>query len=52
MIKVQMATKSAGWWVDSGASVHICNDMAQFKSYEEPIDIEVLRGKPFCGQSS
>ena len=37
-------TKSVGWWMDSGASVHICNDRAQFKSYVEAVDKEVLMG--------
>ena len=45
VIEVQIATtKFIGWWVDFGASVHVCNDRAQFKSYEEAIDKKVLMG--------
>jgi len=41
--KVHMATtNSIGWFIDSGASMHICNDKAQFKRYEEVIDKKVL----------
>ncbi|GLT33021.1 hypothetical protein SLA2020_076440 [Shorea laevis] len=28
-------TKSMDWWLDSGATVHVCNNKAQFKSYED-----------------
>jgi len=46
--EVHMATtKYVGWWVDSGASVHICNDMTQFKSYKEAIDKKVLTGNHY-----
>ena len=45
MTEVHMTTpKSIGWWIDFGASVHICNYRAQFKSYEEAIDQKVLMG--------
>ena len=41
--EVHMATtNSVGLFIDYGASVHICNDRAQFKSYEEVIDKMVL----------
>ncbi|GKV02145.1 hypothetical protein SLEP1_g14614 [Rubroshorea leprosula] len=28
-------TKSMDWWLDSGATVHVCNNKAQFKFYED-----------------
>ncbi|GKV11704.1 hypothetical protein SLEP1_g22932 [Rubroshorea leprosula] len=35
--KLNMAnpTKSMDWWLDSGAIVHVCNNKAQFKFYED-----------------
>ena len=38
------ATNYVGWFIDSGTSVHICKDKAQFKSYEEAIEKKVLMG--------
>ncbi|GKV27162.1 hypothetical protein SLEP1_g36365 [Rubroshorea leprosula] len=28
-------TKSMDWWLDSGATAHVCNNKAQFKFYED-----------------
>ena len=28
-----MATNSSDWWFDYGATVHMCNEKAQFKAY-------------------
>lgn len=36
------STKSVDWWLDSGTTVHVCNDKGQFKSYEETANREVL----------
>ncbi|XP_022715126.1 uncharacterized protein LOC111274619 [Durio zibethinus] len=35
--EVHMATtnKSSDWWLDSGATIHVCNNKKQFKTYEE-----------------
>ena len=36
--ELNMATnvvKTSDWWLDSGATVHVCNNKAQFKTYEE-----------------
>ena len=37
-------TKSLSWWLDSGATVHVCNNREQFKTYAETVDREVLMG--------
>ena len=38
------ATNSSDWWFDFGATVHVCNEKAQFKTY-----VIVTDGKPqFC----
>ena len=45
MTEVHIATITCvRWFIDSGASVHICKDKAQFKSYEEVIDKKVFMG--------
>ena len=28
-------TKSCDWWLDSGATIHVCNDKKFFLSYKE-----------------
>lgn len=44
-LHVAAATKSCDWWYDSGATVHVCDDKSQFKTYEEvPDGHEVLMG--------
>ncbi|GKV30219.1 hypothetical protein SLEP1_g39058 [Rubroshorea leprosula] len=37
VIELNMAnlTKSMDWWLDFGATVHVCNNKAQFKFYED-----------------
>ena len=45
--ELHMATviKSESWWLDSGATIHVCHDKAFFKSYEELREFEeVLMG--------
>ena len=32
---VNSITFSSGWWLDSGANIHICIDRSWFKSYQE-----------------
>ncbi|XP_027337291.1 MDIS1-interacting receptor like kinase 2-like [Abrus precatorius] len=56
--ELNMATyeKSHEWWLDSGATVHVCNDHNQFKIYEEVNNQEVLMGNDnsakVCGQET
>ena len=36
-----------GWWLDTGATVHVCNDKSQFKTYKECTDgreVQVANG--------
>ena len=47
LTEVHMAAvaNTSDWWFDSGATVHVCNDKAQFKNYVETTDgQEVLMG--------
>ena len=56
--ELNMATqgRSLEWWLDSGATVHVCNDRDQFKTYEEVNNREVLMGNDnsakVCGQGT
>ena len=36
------ATKSSNLWLDTGATIHICNDKSMFSTYEEKKDDEVV----------
>lgn len=36
--------KSFNWWLDFCATIHVCNNRKQFKSYKYAIDREVLMG--------
>ncbi|KAL5818317.1 hypothetical protein ACOSQ4_022159 [Xanthoceras sorbifolium] len=42
--KINIVGGSEGWWVDTGASRHVCYDRAMFKSYSETVDKKVLLG--------
>ncbi|KAK0577943.1 hypothetical protein LWI29_002659 [Acer saccharum] len=42
--KVNLVDGSEGWWVDIGASCHVCYDRAMFKSYSNAVDKKVLLG--------
>ena len=33
-------TKSQDWWLDSRATIHVCNDKSYFKTYIEIKEIE------------
>ena len=42
--EVNIVGGSEGWWVDTGASRHVCYDRTLFKSYSEAEDKKVLLG--------
>ena len=42
--EVNIVGGSEGWWVDTGASRHVCYDRAVFKSYSDAEDKKVLLG--------
>ncbi|KAK8314324.1 hypothetical protein V6Z12_D01G163700 [Gossypium hirsutum] len=33
-LNIAMTDKACNWWLDSGATAHVCNDRKQFKSYK------------------
>jgi hypothetical protein len=37
-VHMAAATNSSNWWFDSGATVNMCNEKAQFKTYDTTID--------------
>ncbi|KAI5316791.1 hypothetical protein L3X38_036498 [Prunus dulcis] len=39
-----MVDESEGWWVDIGASCHVCYNLAFFKTYSVTDDRKVLLG--------
>ena len=41
-LNMAAATKSFDWWLDSGATIHVCNDKSLFSAYEEEKDGEVV----------
>ena len=44
-LNMAATVKSSDWWLDSGATIHVCNDRAQFKIYKTEDDgQEVLMG--------
>ena len=42
--EINIVDGSEGWWVDTGASRHVCHDRRLFKSYSEAEDRRVLLG--------
>ncbi|XP_058727108.1 uncharacterized protein LOC131598537 [Vicia villosa] len=42
--EVNMVGRSDGWWIDTGASRHVCYDRAMFKTYTIAEDKKVLLG--------
>ena len=42
--EVNLVDRSEGWWVDIGASCHVCYDRVMFKSYSNVMDRRVLLG--------
>ncbi|XP_040956095.1 uncharacterized protein [Gossypium hirsutum] len=41
-LNIAMTDKSYNWWLESRATIHVCNDQQQFKSYELVANCEVL----------
>ncbi|KAJ4969735.1 hypothetical protein NE237_002834 [Protea cynaroides] len=37
-LNMTAATKTFDWWYDSNATVHVCNDKSQFKTFEKVIE--------------
>ncbi|KAE9619068.1 putative RNA-directed DNA polymerase [Lupinus albus] len=44
LTEVTMIGGSDGWWVDTGASRHVCYDRAMFKTYTNADNKKVLLG--------
>ena len=44
IIEINMIGGSDGWWVDTGASHHVCYDRAMFKTYMNVGNKKVLLG--------
>ena len=42
--EINLISGSEGWWIDTGASRHVCHDRSLFKSYSEADDKKVLLG--------
>ncbi|TYK00851.1 gag/pol protein [Cucumis melo var. makuwa] len=42
--KVNVIGESEGWWLDTGASRHACNDLSLFRKYNETKDKNILLG--------
>jgi len=39
--EINSTTVQSGWWIDSGATVHVCKDKYMFKQFEEIVDSNV-----------
>ncbi|XP_039158512.1 probable acyl-activating enzyme 1, peroxisomal [Eucalyptus grandis] len=39
--EINSTTVQSGWWIDSGATVHVCKDKYMFKQFEEIVDSSV-----------
>jgi hypothetical protein len=50
--EVNMVVNASGWWVDTGATRHICGEKNLFKTYEKVGDEIELHGKFNYHQSS
>ncbi|KAL0534481.1 hypothetical protein IC582_028772 [Cucumis melo] len=42
--KVNVIRGSEGWWLDTGASRHVCHDLSLFRKYNEVKDKNILLG--------
>jgi hypothetical protein len=43
--EVNMVVNASGWWVDTGATCHICREKSLFKTYEKVgVEIELYMG--------
>ena len=48
---MEAITKSSDWWLDSGATIHVCNDKSLYSAYEKAEDDqEVLMGNHNSGK--
>ena len=49
--EINMASVKTGWWIDSGATIHVCKDKSLFKGFEEISEItEVQMGNNACAK--
>lgn len=42
--EINLVGGSEGWWLDTGSSIHVCNNRAMFKTYTAVDDKKVLLG--------
>lgn len=42
--EINLVGGSEGWWLDTGSSIHVCNDRAMFKTYTAADNKKVLLG--------
>ncbi|KAA0050162.1 putative Polyprotein [Cucumis melo var. makuwa] len=42
--EVNVIGRSEGWWLDTGASRHVCHDLSLFRKYNEVKDKKILLG--------
>src|SRR3954463_2291695 len=42
--EINMASKQSGWWLDYGATIHVCNNKRMFKTFETADGEEVQMG--------
>ena len=50
-LNMAVGITSSGWWLDSGATIHVCNDKTQYKTYEAANDDQmVLMGNHNCAK--
>ena len=44
IFEVNVIGGSGGWWLDTGASRHVCHDLSLFRKYNEINDKNILLG--------
>ena len=42
--EINMASEQSGWWLDCGATIHVCNNRGMFKTFEAADGEEVQMG--------
>ena len=42
--EIDMASEQSGWWLDCGATIHVCNNREMFKTFEAADGEEVQMG--------